>query len=155
MLAGGRTLEIEASDVFDLLHLEQRADRVLPNGWCMLPPRQACDRGNVCLSCSMFTTDESHRPEQEQQLGDTERLIRRRQEAFETKNGCPMPEDNMWLEARRSEQTSLRQVLIALDEIKMRPGTAGSMEQVPATEPRRRDGTRTPSSGSPGPIPGG
>jgi integrase-like protein len=55
----GRELAIAPSDLFDMLHLSQRADRVLPNGWCMLPPKQACDRGNACLSCGMFATDES------------------------------------------------------------------------------------------------
>ena len=32
-------------DLYDMLQLDQRTDRILPNGWCLLPPRQACDRG--------------------------------------------------------------------------------------------------------------
>jgi hypothetical protein len=48
--ADGRELAIAPSDLFDMLHLSQRADRVLPNGWCMLPPKQACDRGNAPLT---------------------------------------------------------------------------------------------------------
>ncbi|MEU3910381.1 hypothetical protein [Streptomyces sp. NPDC029721] len=39
--ADGRTAGLGPSDLYDLLHLDQRADRVLPNGWCMLPPKKA------------------------------------------------------------------------------------------------------------------
>ncbi len=34
----------------DSLHLFDRADRILPNGWCLLPPLQTCDKGNACLT---------------------------------------------------------------------------------------------------------
>ena len=42
---------------------------------CMLPPRQACNRGNACLTCDKFTTDASYLPEHEQQLGKLSELI--------------------------------------------------------------------------------
>ena len=50
-----------SSDDHDRLHLFRRADRFLPNGWCMLPPLQSCDKGNACLTCSVFVTDHTHR----------------------------------------------------------------------------------------------
>jgi integrase len=52
--ADGRELELAPADLYQLLELDQRADRILPNGWCLLPPRQACDRGNACLTCDKF-----------------------------------------------------------------------------------------------------
>ncbi len=54
LTADGRDLEIGARDLYDMLQLDQRTDRVLPNGWCLLPPRQSCDRGNACLTCAVF-----------------------------------------------------------------------------------------------------
>ena len=36
--ADGRQLDSIPSDLYDALHLDQRADRILPNGWCMLRP---------------------------------------------------------------------------------------------------------------------
>ncbi|MED7931994.1 site-specific integrase [Nonomuraea sp. LP-02] len=59
--ADGRVAHDDPSDMFDLLHLDQRADRILPNGWCLLPPRQVCAMGNACLTCDEFVTDASHR----------------------------------------------------------------------------------------------
>ena len=50
-----------SSDDHDSLHLFRRADRFLPNGWCMLPPLQSCEKGNACLTCSVFVTDHTHR----------------------------------------------------------------------------------------------
>ena len=44
----------------DSLHLFDRADRFLPHGWCLLPPLQTCDKGNACLTCSVFVTDQTH-----------------------------------------------------------------------------------------------
>ena len=33
----------------DTIHLLGRADRILPNGWCLLPPLQSCGKGNAVL----------------------------------------------------------------------------------------------------------
>ena len=44
LTADGRDLQIGARDLYDMLQLDQRTDRILPNGWCLLPPRQSCDR---------------------------------------------------------------------------------------------------------------
>ena len=54
--ADGRQMQIDARDLYDMLELDKRADRILPNGYCLLPPRQSCDRGNACLTCDKFGT---------------------------------------------------------------------------------------------------
>ncbi|MFR9794707.1 tyrosine-type recombinase/integrase [Streptomyces sp. MS06] len=118
--ADGRTAEVNPSDLYDLLHLDQRADRVLPNGWCMLPPRQVCSKGNACLTCDKFVTDASHRDELQHQLGQTEALIARRQAQFTARHGEPMGEDNIWLAGRLAETRALNKVLVALDQVKVR-----------------------------------
>lgn len=115
--ADGRTAEVNPSDLYDLLHLDQRADRVLPNGWCMLPPRQVCSKGNACLTCDKFVTDASHRDELQHQLKQSEALITRRQTQFTARHGEPMGEDNIWLSGRLSETRALTQVIVALDQI--------------------------------------
>ncbi|KOV32817.1 hypothetical protein ADK58_05905 [Streptomyces sp. XY152] len=115
--ADGRTAEVDPSDLYDLLHLDQRADRVLPNGWCMLPPRQVCSKGNACLTCDKFVTDASHRDELQHQLAQTEALIDRRQAQFTARHGEPMSEDNIWLAGRLAETSALTKVLVALDQV--------------------------------------
>ena len=50
LTADARELKISARDLYDMLQLDQRTDRILPNGWCLLPPRQSCDRRNACFS---------------------------------------------------------------------------------------------------------
>ena len=42
--ADARDLEIDPQDLYDMLELDRRSDRILPNGWCLLPPRQSCTR---------------------------------------------------------------------------------------------------------------
>ncbi|MEU8136524.1 tyrosine-type recombinase/integrase [Streptodolium elevatio] len=115
--ADGRTAEVNPSDLYDLLHLDQRADRVLPNGWCMLPPRQVCSKGNACLTCDKFVTDAGHRDELQHQLQQSEALIARRQTQFTARHGEPMGEDNIWLAGRLAETRALIKVLVALDQV--------------------------------------
>jgi integrase len=122
--ADGRELQMRPEDLYDVLQLDQRADRVLPNGWCLLPPKQTCERGNACLTCPVFTTDESHRGELTRQRDATDALVGIRQSAFEQRFGAPMPDDNIWLAGRRQEHEALNRVLIALDQVKVRPGAA-------------------------------
>ncbi|MGP3937925.1 tyrosine-type recombinase/integrase [Nonomuraea sp. KM88] len=43
-----------STDDHDTLHLLDRADRFLPNGFCLLPPLQTCQKGNACLTCNFF-----------------------------------------------------------------------------------------------------
>ena len=54
--ADARELQIDPRDLYSALELDKRIDRVLPKGLCMLPPRQACQSGNACV------TYESSRP---------------------------------------------------------------------------------------------
>lgn len=115
--ADGRTAEVDPSDLYDMLHFDQRADRVLPNGWCMLPPRQVCAKGNACLTCDKFVTDASHRDELQQRLAQTDGLISRRQAQFTARHGEPMGEDKIWLAGRLTETRALTKVLVALDQI--------------------------------------
>ncbi|MDJ0362226.1 site-specific integrase [Rhodococcus sp. H29-C3] len=113
----GRPLSVDPSDLYDVLQLDRRADRVLPNGWCMLPPKQVCNRGNACLSCDKFVTDASHAPALRGQLTDTERLVEQREAAFLARYGTPMGEDNIWLQGRAAETTSLQQILLAIEDV--------------------------------------
>jgi hypothetical protein len=113
----GRTAEIDGTDLYDLIQLDKRADRILPNGWCTLPPKQLCDKGNACLTCSKFVTDATHSPELRRQLDSTERLITTRQEAFTAKYGVAMGEDNVWLQGRRNEIDSLNRILLSIADV--------------------------------------
>jgi hypothetical protein len=98
----------------DAMHLLGRADRILPNGWCLLPPLQACGKGNACLTCSVFVTDQTHQQALERQLTDTAALIDRARTDFRQRHGRPMPEDNIWLAQRQAEHAALTRVLAAM-----------------------------------------
>ncbi len=80
--AEGRDLQTDLRDLYDMLELDKRTDRILPNGWCLLPPRQVCEKGNACLTCEKFTTDATFLPELQIQRQRTEQLITERQQAF-------------------------------------------------------------------------
>jgi hypothetical protein len=103
-------------DDHDSLHLLDRADRFLPHGWCLLPPLQTCDKGNACLTCSMFVTDATHQSTLQRQLADTEQLIARTTTAFQQRHGRPMPDDNVWLAQRRAEHAALTRLLTAIGD---------------------------------------
>jgi hypothetical protein len=98
-------------DDHDSLHLFDRADRFLPHGWCLLPPLQNCDKGNACLTCSVFVTDATHQATLQRQLAETEQLIARSTAAFQQRHGRPMPDDNVWLTQRRAEHAALTRLL--------------------------------------------
>ena len=40
---------MDPGDLYEMTALSASADRVLPNGLCLLPPAQNCDRGDACL----------------------------------------------------------------------------------------------------------
>ena len=128
----GRTAEIDGTDLYDLIQLDKRADRVLPNGWCTLPPKQLCDKGNACLTCPKFVTDATHAPELCRQLDATERLVATRQEAFTAKYGSPMGEDNIWLQGRRDEVDSLNRILLSITDITDRAVRGAGVTDQPA-----------------------
>ena len=48
--ADGREIEVDPQDLYDMLELDRRTDRILPNGYCLLPPRQVCGKGNAPLT---------------------------------------------------------------------------------------------------------
>ncbi len=104
-----------------MLQLDQRTDRILPNGWCLLPPRQSCDRGNACLTCDKFATDATFLPELRAQEDRTLTLIDTRQAAFTARTGAPMTPGNVWLEGRQREAAALGAIITTLDA---RPETA-------------------------------
>ncbi len=98
-------------DDHDGMHLFDRADRFLPNGYCTLPPLQSCDKGNACLTCSVFVTDASYLPVLAQQQAETEELIKRRTQEFQARFGKPMPADNIWLAERNAERDALTRLV--------------------------------------------
>ena len=112
--ADATDLDIDPRDLFSLIELGKRTDRVLPNGLCMLPPRQTCNRGNACLTCDKFTTDASYLPEHEQQLDKLTELIAQRQAAFQARTGEQMTTSNVWLQQRLSEQRALQKIVTVL-----------------------------------------
>jgi integrase len=114
--ADGRDLELDPTDLYQLLELDKRADRILPNGWCLLPPRQVCDRANACLTCDKFATDRSYLSEHEQQLNLVAELIDTRKQAFEARTGREMTDENIWLAERRKEQQALGKIIAAVSD---------------------------------------
>jgi integrase len=114
--ADGADLELDPRDLFALVELGKRTDRVLPNGLCMLPPRQTCNRGNACLTCDKFTTDATYLPEHEQQLEKLTDLITHRQAAFRARTGEEMTSSNVWLEQRLTEQRALETIITVLKQ---------------------------------------
>ena len=118
--ADGSRVQFSRED-HDTLHLFERADRFLPNGWCLLPPLQTCDKGNACLTCSVFVTDQTHEAALSRQLKETEELIARSLAAFHQKHGHAMPEDNVWLAQRRAEHAALTRLLATMAD---HPGRA-------------------------------
>lgn len=113
--ADGRPVTIATRDFYDLANLDRRADRILPNGWCGLPPAKKCDKGNACLTCAQFATDTTHLESLQQQLAETIRLIEARQAQFIERRGEPMPDTNVWLAERNAEVRSLTQILEQLE----------------------------------------
>ena len=127
LTADARELDTDPRDLYDMLQLDKRADRVLPNGWCLLPPRQHCSKGNACLTCDKFATDASFLPELTTQLASTEQLITQRREAFRARTGQEMSEDNVWLAGRRQEQDALGRIIIKLEQTRLADGTVQAL----------------------------
>ena len=98
----------------DALHLLDRADRFLPNGYCLLPPLQRCEKGNACLTCGVFVTDDSHLAVLQRQLEETTELIERTTARFLDRHGRPMPDGNVWLVEREAERDALARLLATM-----------------------------------------
>ena len=131
----GRPLALHPRDVYEMVALDKRTDRILPNGLCLLPPRQVCNRGNACLTCDQFATDASYLDEHQQQLGRLIELIEQRKTLFERRTGQPMGEDNVWLHGRRREQRALGDIITALRQ----PGAGGQAVRGAGTAARLPD----------------
>jgi integrase len=121
--ADARELEVDPRDLYDMLELDRRTDRVLPNGWCLLPPRQVCVKGNACLTCDKFATDATFLPQLRTQMARTEQLIDERREAFRNRTGQEIGDDNVWLAARRQEQHALGRIILKLEHTRLADGT--------------------------------
>jgi Phage integrase family len=98
----------------DALHLLDRADRFLPNGYCLLPPLQRCEKGNACLTCGVFVTDDSHLAVLQRQLDETAELIERTTARFLDRHGRPMPDTNVWLVEREAERDALTRLIATM-----------------------------------------
>lgn len=132
----GRELEISPSDVYDVIALSARTDRVLPTGVCLLPPTKRCDRGNACYSCTHFATDSTFLDAHRELLTATERLIEQRKAQHQVRTGRPMTDDNVWLSEQNATVTTLRNIIARLETIGPATAVKGA-------------GTRT----TPGPVP--
>jgi integrase len=121
--ADARDLQADPQDLYDMLELDKRTDRVLPNGWCLLPPRQSCVKGNACLTCDKFATDATFLPELQLQRARTEQLIEHRRAAFHARTGQQMSEDNVWLAGRRQEHDALGRIIVTLERTRPADGT--------------------------------
>jgi hypothetical protein len=134
----------------DAIHLLGRADRILPNGWCLLPPLQSCGKGNACLTCAVFVTDQSHQQALQRQFADTKALIDRTRDDFQQRHGRPMPGDNVWLSQRQAEHDALARVLDAMNSVPGRAVQGGGCPSAPPTGPVPVTiGTRQPSREQP------
>ena len=114
--ADARELALDPRDLYDMLELDRHTDRVLPNGWCLLPPRQVCAKGNACLTCDKFATDVTFLPELRTQRARTAELINHRREVFHARTGQPLGEDNVWLSGRRQEHDALGRIIVTLEQ---------------------------------------
>src|SRR5260370_29859372 len=90
----GRELGADRRDMLDMLQLDRRTDRILPNGYCLLPPVRSCDKGNACHGCDHFATDRTHLPEIRRHLAATEPLIEHRKEQHLARDRNPTTETN-------------------------------------------------------------
>jgi integrase len=149
--ADGREYRQDPREMFESLALDQRTDRVLPNGFCTLPPRQACDKGNACLTCTKFVTDETFRPALAQQRHETLQLVERRQQAHAQRFGEPMTDDNIWLNGRRAEVAALDGILLAIDQVRRQDGTVTPVRGAGA--PQRRLSSEAGQPVNPGETP--
>jgi hypothetical protein len=113
-----------------MLELDRRTDRILPNGWCLLPPRQVCVKGNACLTCDKFATDATFLPELHTQMARTGQLIDDRREAFKTRTGQDMSADNVWLAGRRQEHDALGRIIVTLEYTRLADGTTQAVRGV-------------------------
>lgn len=120
--AHGTEITISPSDSYDMTQLSSCTDRVLPNGVCLLPPVQTCDKGNACLTCGDFATDATHLDELNDQRTKTLALIEVRRTQYRTRTGRELTDDNVWITHRRREIASLDAII---DRVRTDPALRG------------------------------
>jgi hypothetical protein len=125
--ADGRDLQVDPRDLYDMLELDKRTDRILPNGWCLLPPRQVCEKGNACLTCEKFATDATFLPELKAQRLRTGQLIDERRQACKARTGQEMSPDNVWLAGRLQEQDALGRIIIRIEQTRLADGSVHAL----------------------------
>ncbi|WP_126640954.1 tyrosine-type recombinase/integrase [Embleya hyalina] len=111
----GREIGMDRRDMLDLVQLDRRTDRILPNGYCLLPPTRSCDKGNACHGCDHFATDRTFLPDIQRQLAETQSLVATRQARHTERYGDPMTGANVWLEQRNAEIRSMQLEIVALE----------------------------------------
>ncbi|MFF4353851.1 hypothetical protein [Streptomyces sp. NPDC001530] len=112
---GGREIGMGRRDMLDLVQLDRRTDRILPNGYCLLPPTRSCDKGNACHGCGHFATDRTFLPDIQRQLAETQSLVATRQARHTERYGEPMSGTNVWMEQRNAEIRSMQLEIVALE----------------------------------------
>ena len=127
LTADARELGTDPRDLYDMLQLDKRTDRILPNGWCLLPPPQSCSKGNACLTCDKFATDATFLPELTTQQARTQQLIGQRREAFRARTGQELGDDNVWLAGRRQEQDALGRIIVKLEQTRLADGSVQAL----------------------------
>ncbi|MFE2092697.1 tyrosine-type recombinase/integrase [Streptomyces sp. NPDC059460] len=111
----GREVGMDRRDMLDLVQLDRRTDRILPNGYCLLPPTRSCDKGNACHGCDHFATDRTFLPDIQRQFAETQSLVATRQARHTERYGEPMSRTNVWMEQRNAEIRSMQLEIVALE----------------------------------------
>lgn len=114
----GTQSSLSPDDLYDLMALDKHTDRVLPNGWCTLPPAKTCGKGNACLTCDLFVTDARFLSVHEGEIVALDQLVESRQEIHRERTGQPMSENHVWLTLRRRERRALETIV---DTLKRQP----------------------------------
>lgn len=141
--ADGRDIGLSAKDIYEITELDKRTDRILPNGVCLLPPVMTCDKGNACLSCGHFATDQTHLEELTDQRSRTLTLIDIRNSQHRGRTGQELGEENIWILGRRRELASLDAIIDRLDTAQIDTAIAG-----PGTAGRTADSIRIDTDGA-------
>ncbi|SIT72110.1 site-specific integrase [Microbacterium sp. RU33B] len=114
--ADAREIDLAPHEIYDMTMLGNHTDRVLPNGVCMLPPSQTCDKGNACLGCSHFATDRSNLEDHRAQRTTTLHLIEQRKRDYLARTGNELSDSNVWVEGRLAELSKLDAIIERLEQ---------------------------------------
>ena len=124
----GRTAEIDGTDLYDLIQLDKRADRVLPMAGARFHRSSCATRGTPAspVPSSSLTSPTAPNCAANSKTRSAWWQAARRPSAPES--GAPMGEDNVWLQGRQEEIGSLNRILLSITDITDRavrgPGVA-------------------------------